>query len=286
MWLPCLLLVVFSAGYANSEPTWQSLRVTWGVNLLSSRVFSKLPLTESKARSDGFAKLAGSCAGKFLGHRYMKGLDTAAVLLYDANGYIAGMQFGIPKNDVNDANTSFSYDNSPAFQHDKIFGEEEVYFLTAYFVDPSIICNGGRTREQYLQDGTGTGLYLQNGPDPIKDSKKVPVYEKDVEGTKWVKGGCFRSMGVHYWYDMEEDMDCMDFFPFTVIYNRGKLTNFAFVAPGHFEFSRRFEHPPKSTLSMFLPTPVPKCIQNDHEIPGGFTTMHVYFTVRPWNLFC
>ncbi|GFT37597.1 uncharacterized protein NPIL_637971, partial [Nephila pilipes] len=68
---------------------------TWGLNLLSSRVFAKLPKTESKARSEGFTRLTGECSGgKFLGHRYMKGLDTAAVLIFDDNGYIAGIQHG------------------------------------------------------------------------------------------------------------------------------------------------------------------------------------------------
>jgi len=282
--IACLCIAFL--GYVNAEPTWQGLRVTWGVNLLSSRVFAKLPLTESKARSEGFSRLAGGCTEKFLGHRYMKGLDTTAVLLYDVNGYIAGIQYGIPRNDVVTVNTSFNYDQSPAFQHDKIFGEEEIYFLTAYFVDPSTICSGGRTREQYLQDGTGTGLYFQNGTNPIRDSVEVPLYEKDMADTHWVKGGCVRSMGVHYWYNMHENMSCSDMFPFTAIYNRGKLTNFAFISPGHFEFSRRFEHPPASTISMFLPTPVPRCVYREFETAGGFSSMHVYFTIRPWNMLC
>lgn len=64
-----------------------------------------------------------------------------------------------------------------------------------YFVSLDIICNGGRTREQYLEEGTGTGLYFQNGSNPVRDSVNIPLYEKDTEGTRWVKGGCFRSMG-------------------------------------------------------------------------------------------
>ncbi|KFM82414.1 hypothetical protein X975_23666, partial [Stegodyphus mimosarum] len=158
--------------------------------------------------------------------------------------------------------------------------------MTAYFVDPTIICNSGRTREQYLDQGTGTGLYFQNGTDPINDSVEIPLYEKDMEGTRWVKGGCFRTMGVHYWYDTHENMTCSKFFPITAIYNRGKLTNFAFASFGNYEFSKRFEHPPSSTFNLFLPTPVPKCLYDEYEISGGFSTMHVYFTIRPWNLFC
>ncbi|XP_054710838.1 uncharacterized protein LOC129220442 [Uloborus diversus] len=284
LFLAVILVVSVSV---RSEPTWQGLRVTWGVNLLSSRIFAKLPMTESKARSEGFAKISSECSGgKFLGHRYMKGLDTAAVLLFDDNGYIAGIQNGIPKNDIDKVNTTYDFAGTSAYQLDKILGEEEVYFTTAYFVDPSIICNGGRTKEQFEEDGTGTGLYLQNGTDPIRNSVQVPLYEKDLEGTEWVKGQCFRTMGVHYWYKVKEDMSCEHLFPFAVIYNRGKLTTFNFWNSGNYEFSRRFEHPPLSSLSMFLPSPFPQCINDQYEMSGGISSMHVYFTIRPWNLFC
>nr|XP_042907952.1 uncharacterized protein LOC107440592 isoform X1 [Parasteatoda tepidariorum] len=291
MWISAFSWILVAAILVSveSEPTWQSFRVTWGINVLSSRVFAKLPRTESRARSEGFVKLAGGCAeGKFLGHRYMKGLDTAAVLIYDKNGFIAGIQHGIPKSDVDRVNTTFSFEKSSAYQLqlDKVLGEEEVYFLTSYFVDPNIICNEGRTREQYDEQGVGTGLYLQNGSNPIQNTFEVPLYEKDMEDTHWVKGGCFRTMGVHYWYNTHENMTCSDFFPFTAIYNRGKLTSFAFASFGNYEFSRRFEHPPSSTFSRFLPIPVPKCLYDEYERSGGYSTMHVFFSVRPWNIFC
>ena len=34
-----------------------------------------------------------------------------------------------------------------------------------YFVDPSIICGPGRTQEEYDVDGTGNGIWFQNGAD-------------------------------------------------------------------------------------------------------------------------
>lgn len=285
-----LCLVFLIAAPANfigtsAEPTWTSLRVTWGLNIFSARVFAKLPRTEVKAKRDGFAKLAGDCSGKFLGKRYIKGLDTAAVVLYDKNGYVAGMQSGIPKSEADKFNSSFSFADSPAFQLDRI-GEEEIYFATVYFVDPSTICTRGRSQAQYYEQGTGTGLYLQNGSYPIQDSIRVPLYEKDISGTRWVKGGCFRSMGVHYWYNMDKNFDCQNMFPYTTIYNRGKLTSFAFVFPGYYKFSSRFEHPPKSSFGDFLPNPVPQCVYDEYKRSGGFSTLHVYFSIRPWNIFC
>ena len=42
----------------------------------------------------------------------------------------------------------------------------QVYLTTAYFVDPNIICNGGRTQEDFDRDGTGNVLLIQTGPTP------------------------------------------------------------------------------------------------------------------------
>ena len=41
---------------------------------------------------------------------------------------------------------------------------EAAYFFIAYFVDTAIICNGGRTREEFQNEGTGNRLSFQNGP--------------------------------------------------------------------------------------------------------------------------
>lgn len=39
------------------------------------------------------------------------------------------------------------------------------------------ICTRGRTDEEYEKAGTGTGVYLQQGPDPVLDSQLVtPLY--------------------------------------------------------------------------------------------------------------
>ena len=41
-----------------------------------------------------------------------------------------------------------------------------VYFTTAYFVDPAVICNGGRSQLQFQAQGTGDRLLFQTGPTP------------------------------------------------------------------------------------------------------------------------
>ena len=80
------------------------------------------------------------------------------VVIYDANGYIAGMHSVVFKR--------FSRGNwqsdSIWYRNDIIFGEE-AYLTTAYFIDPSIICTG-RTQQDFNSQGTGYVLLFQNGP--------------------------------------------------------------------------------------------------------------------------
>jgi hypothetical protein len=87
----------------------------------------------------------------------------------------------------------------------------EMYTLTAYFIDPglsslfvvsifdtstlALICTVGRTLSRLEHEGTGTGLFFQNGTNPIQDSVGVPLREDNIGKTKWVKGTCFKTMG-------------------------------------------------------------------------------------------
>jgi hypothetical protein len=45
------------------------------------------------------------------------------------------------------------------------FGEP-AYFTTAYFVDPEVICNGGRSATDFAAQGTGDRLIFQTGATP------------------------------------------------------------------------------------------------------------------------
>ena len=58
---------------------------------------------------------------------------------------------------------------------------EDVYLTTAYFVDPSSICQGGRDQAAFDVEGTGNRLWFQNGP-TIKDMHVAPltVAEADI----------------------------------------------------------------------------------------------------------
>merc|ERR1711981_1296070 len=86
------------------------------------------------------------------------------LLIYDVNGFIAGMQSVVPLEDTfNDEFYKFS--SQPWYIPDNVNGVE-VYLTTAYFVDPEIICDGGRSQADFDRDGTGYALFFQSGPDP------------------------------------------------------------------------------------------------------------------------
>jgi hypothetical protein len=64
--------------------------------------------------------------------------------------------------------------------------------VSAYFVDPKVICAGGREESDYL----GDSLYIQNGASP-SSVMEIPLKEKDV-GKPWVNGKCVYAMGKFY----------------------------------------------------------------------------------------
>jgi len=266
----------------GSGPEWDSLKVTWGPNPLSREYFVKQPLTTAEAKKEGYEQIPGQCEGKFLGQRFMKNKDIALILLYDTQGTIAGVQMAIPVSMV--ATKWYDFPGQKMFNRDTIDGTD-VYILTAYFIEPSTICTSGRDAARLKKEGTGTGVWLQNGTNPISDSVQAPLYENDVYTTKWVKGACFPSMGVHYWYDNRLDKDCDEFFPSFLMYNKGKLTGFGWDAVGKYEYTKRTEFPPLNALTSFL-KPVPTCMEQRYKDAGGFTTMHLYFNTAAWNLLC
>ena len=55
----------------------------------------------------------------------------------------------------------------------------DAYYATVYFVDAAVICNGGRTEEEFNSQGTGDRLSLQNGPTSA-DLLNVPLNESEI----------------------------------------------------------------------------------------------------------
>ncbi|XP_046348062.2 uncharacterized protein LOC124128671 [Haliotis rufescens] len=130
---------------------------------------------------------------KFAGKRYAKDGDTAVILIFDVNGYIAGLQAG-----------------------------------------------------------------------------------READG---VMENVFFGMGVHYWYNIQKDMSCDDFFPMFLLYNNNKLDGLGW-AFGTDLPSPRYEHPDSSTFEEFM-DPVPECL----SYQGRLSTMHIYMS-NPLLNFC
>lgn len=102
------------------------------------------------------------------------------MLVFDGNGFIAGIQTIVPKDKaLNDQYHQFSTDKF--YQTGSFFGDE-VYFATTYFVDPSIICNGGRTQSEFDNQGTGNLIAMQTGP-TIADLHYPPLTQDDAMGS-------------------------------------------------------------------------------------------------------
>lgn len=74
---------------------WNDLKVTWGLNPFSPDVFVSMPRTETEARAQGWTKEKG--CPQVNGNRYMFTGDRSVLLIYNANGDIAGISSALPK---------------------------------------------------------------------------------------------------------------------------------------------------------------------------------------------
>ncbi|XP_019646226.1 PREDICTED: uncharacterized protein LOC109486777 [Branchiostoma belcheri] len=274
-----LLSLVCVEGWLFSEDAeWNDLKVTWGLNqLFSSTVFDSLPRTESDALAEGWVDFSrgATCDGDYYrGSRYIKDNDPAVMLLFDKNGYIAGIQMGarITELPAGVPATPISY----MWNYDG-----DMLVITAYFIDPATICTG-RSDALFTLEGTGGGLYLQTGYNPETDNMPIPRDEADIGTTLWTKGGCFYTMGQHYWYNTAADMNCDDFFPVFLLYNSGRLNGFGWNINANLN-SPRYESPPADALSMFFED-TPACF--DQHVQRGLSTMHIYLDDSPSFNFC
>eukprot|EP00058_Branchiostoma_floridae_P022837 XP_002608327.1 hypothetical protein BRAFLDRAFT_125499 [Branchiostoma floridae] len=207
-------------------------------------------------------------AGTWRGFRYVKDNDPAVTLLFDKNGYIAGLQMGVRKNELPPDGSIPPQQVTPPWIEDT---DQDMWLLTAYFIQPSDICSDGRTEAEYQEEGTGTDLYIQTGPNPTSDIMAIPLYQSDLQGTEWVEGKCFWGMGKHYWWNLRVDMDCREFYPVFIMYNGGKLNAFGWDIMNYLD-SPRYEHP--SAFGLFIDT-VPTCLTDQSQ---SLSTMHVYLT--------
>ena len=272
-----ILSVLFFASAAHSfffgsGPDWNGLRVTWSPNPLSTWAFDSMPRTLDENQYGDFRPRDDQCKianAKFLGQRLWYKQDPAVILLYDTKGTIAGIQTSSPKS---------SY-TPPASSTGRGYVDDGDYWtLTAYFVDPKTICAAGRTKDQLASEGTGTGLWFQTGPDPLRNIFRAPNSEEEIKKTNWKYTTCFPTMGDHYWYNVSKDLPCADFVPVCLMYNSGRLTAFCFAFNADLPSYRYEKSSPLTSWATINPTP--DCFYKEPSFQS-LSSIHIYLIDNP-----
>ena len=134
-----------------------------------------------------------SCDEKFLGYAYANPTEPSIAILFDAAGYIAGVQSIILMSAVN--GSSFEH---AAYQSGDFFGQE-CLLTTAYFVDPEMICDAKKSEFEWWQwrrQWTGDRLWIQMDGTLTK-FEKIPVTQAGaVEKDGFFAHHCVPRMGV------------------------------------------------------------------------------------------
>lgn len=207
------------------------------------------------------------------GNRFIKNGDRAVMLLFGAQGQIAGISAGIPKN------LPYGFPSgviTPYFQD-----EGDFLSITAYFIDPKTVCSS-----KVPKIVTGDRLVIQSSSGNLN----VPLTETEINTNSfWTKGQCFYTMGLHYWADargvkMGADTTSDEFLPIFLLYNKGNLNGFGWAFNADLP-SIRYEHPTVDVLPKFLPEPYPSFF-NDPTKHGILSTLHIYFDSTPLFNLC
>jgi len=269
--LPLLCLV--------AGDNWPDLKTTFGLNPFGNAFYSR-PRTVSEAEAAGW-QLLDSCNGQWLGHRWVDPTDVSLVLLFDDAGYIAGTQSGMLAANVDESVNPVAA--NAYYQPGDFFGEA-AWFTTVYFVDPAVICNGGRSADEFNAEGTGDRVLVQVGPTP-DNFVDVPLTQAEGDSDPfWYDHYCFLGMGDHYLgFNYQPDQDCTAVIPFQILYDQGVITGFVWQHIGNFP-GDKWEHPDAQAVSMIIDRQ-PTCIGELLEYPG-LSTMHHYFYSYPWLTTC
>jgi len=277
-------VLVACGAFAAADPAWSELRGSFLIAKQES--FAPFPRTirEELFSTENWVRASpeNDCSngGKFNGNQYVKQDDYSVGLLYDVNGVIAGIQMLLPHTTVLSADNTLRYDLVKLYTN-ATYNDQEYFVITAYFVNPANICSGGRSDEALTEEGTGSGLWLQNGPGEF-----LEVPKKRPTTGDWTVNNCFPAMGYHNFYRVPNytPTNCTQMDPIFGLYNRNNdLHGFGFITVGN-DTRPRFEHPPPTAIKAILGD-TPQCVLDIQE-KIGVTSLHVYFVPSPWFITC
>lgn len=270
--LGCLGLLALAAAQE-----WPDLKTTFGLNPFGP-AFHSQPRTAGEASALGWVQFA-ECDGAFLGHRYADPSDASFVLIFDDAGYIAGVQSVLLEQYTDPA---VDFNLMAAYTKGEWMGQS-AWFTTAYFVDPLVICAGGRSAAEFSAQGTGDRVLVQLGATDNLVSIPLTQAEADMDPV-WFDHFCFLGMGDHYLqFDYTPEQDCNSVLPFQILYDDGVMIGFVWQhmasLPGDM-----WEHPDAMAVGAIIDRP-PPCITDLLESPG-LSTMHHYFYSYPYLTTC
>jgi len=269
-----LVLFAVSINAATKErfffggQNWYNFRMGFTPNPFDG--FIGQPRTTAEAIDAGWQQISNDCSegASFPGDRYALENENGPnmVLIYDVNGFIAGMHSVVLKK----YSSGNWQSDSPWYRSDNIFGED-AYLTTAYFVNPDVICSTGRTQSDFDVEGTGNTLLFLKEQDLIA----VPLDVDSTDGSGWYKHFCLFNMGRHYFqlnHDTSAPCDA-NLVPIQLMYSSGVLNGFVWqhiaTIPGNL-----WETPGDKGVEKIVDRP-PDCFYDLVKSPG-ITTMHVY----------
>jgi len=275
-------MAIFAACTSGSQ-NWPNLKMTYSYSTWYGTGFLDHPRTIDEAKKASWTQVdettdcRDAAGGKFLGFRYIppKSEPTEITLIYGVNGYIAGMQSVVPKDKTFD-DKYYKFSSSTMYNEDVINGVE-VYLTTAYFVDPMVICDAGRTQREFDADGTGVALFFQNGPTP-EVIQAVPLTAEEAKGTEWYRYNCVENQGEN-WVQMsyEGEQRCDEMFPAKLLFEHGGDHSLVGFVWSHVAWYTNFRNEHERTQSMgYIFDKLPQCLYDLLREPG-MTSLHVYF---------
>ena len=286
-----LLLSIFGTFHSQTQ-NWPNLKMGYIYSTWYGSGFIDHPRTIEEAKKENWfqvdetadCKSAGN--GKYIGFRYgpPKSEPTEITLIFGINGFIVGMQSVVPK-DKALSDKYFKFSSNKMYNEDVINGVD-VYVTTAYFVDPNIICDAGRSQEGFDKEGTGYALFFQNGPTP-DDIEAAPLTAEDAKkNEEWYGYGCIENMGEH-WIKLDpnnEEPRCDEVFPAFLLFEHGEDRSLVGFVWSHVAWYTNFrnEHARSIGFSYIFDT-VPQCV-NDLAKDPGITSLHVYF--KDYHQYC